>query len=103
MNNTRILLAVGNENVSGILRKYINKAELLHLIDQEIMHFRYLDEIIELHEPEILIVHDVFLPSDTTGKSEREKEWLSFLHLRVKNMKNFGLYSFVNVQEMIYF
>lgn len=80
MNNTRILLAVGNENVSGILRKYINKAELLHLIDQEIMHFRYLDEIIELHEPEILIVHDVFLPSDTTGKSEREKEWLSFLH-----------------------
>lgn len=80
MSKSHVLLAVGNENVSNILRKYINNAEHLQLINQEVMHFQYLDEIIELHDPDLLIVHDVFLPSETTGKKEREEEWLNFFH-----------------------
>lgn len=80
-NRPRILLAVGNENVSQILRKHINMSGKFHLIDQEVMHFRYLDEIIEMERPDQLIVHDVFLPSDKKGKEEREEEWLTFFHL----------------------
>jgi hypothetical protein len=88
MNKSRVLLAVGNENVSSILRKYLREADYLQLIDQEVMHFRYFEEILELHEPDILIVHDVFLPSDTSGKSEREAEWLNFFHALRQNYDN---------------
>lgn len=80
MRKSRVLLAVGHESISQILRKHFGKAEGFQLIDHEIMHFRFLDEILAIEKPEILVVHDVFLPSDSKTKDEREQEWLSFFH-----------------------
>lgn len=82
----RVLLAVGNEIISKILRKHLNTSEAFRLLDQEIMHFQFLNEIIEINDPDILVVHDVFLPSDKETKKEREDEWLTFFHMiRQKN------------------
>ena len=81
----RILLAIGNTEYSKILRSHFaNHADELVVLEQEIMHHKYLDEIVELEKPDILLVHDYYLSSDTVMGPEREKEWITFLqHIRV--------------------
>ncbi|MGN7299765.1 hypothetical protein [Ferdinandcohnia sp. SAFN-114] len=80
----RILLAIGNTDYSKILRSHFaNHSDELEVLEQEIMHHKYLDEIVELEKPDILLVHDYYLSSDTTMGPEREKEWITFIqHMR---------------------
>lgn len=81
----RILLAIGNTDYSKILRSHFaNHADELEVLEQEIMHHKYLNEIVELEKPDILLVHDYYLSSDTEMGPEREKEWITFIqYLRV--------------------
>lgn len=79
-NNSRILLGVGNDHISRIIRSHMATSDRFHIIDQEVMHFSFLEEVLDVEDPDILIVHDVFLPSNTIENKEREKEWLNFFH-----------------------
>ncbi|GLO68279.1 MULTISPECIES: hypothetical protein [Oceanobacillus] len=76
----RILIGVANEYISDILRKYLVPSEHFHIIEQEVMHMRFMEEVLDSEQPDILIVHDVFLPSEKMDSEERQQEWLSFLH-----------------------
>ncbi|MFC0273778.1 hypothetical protein ACFFIX_20535 [Metabacillus herbersteinensis] len=75
----KVLLGIGNKDFSQILRNNLLKQEKDFIVpEQEVMHHRYLSEIVDLEKPDILVVHDYYLPSDNVGKEEREREWLSF-------------------------
>lgn len=78
----KVLLAIGGGAYSNILlRNFSNERETFSICEQEVMHFRFMTEIIEIERPDILIVHDYYLPSDKTTVEEREEEWLNFLQL----------------------
>lgn len=75
-----VLLAIGNKSFSSIILKHLEKhSGSFHIANQEVMHHRYLEELIEVEKPDILIVHDYHLPSDKSTQEEREEEWLSFI------------------------
>ncbi|QAS54818.1 hypothetical protein [Halobacillus litoralis] len=82
----KVLLAIGNTEFSKILKNHIDRhSNSFLLCDQEVMHHRYLEEMIEVNEPNIIIVHDYYLPTDVNTTEEREYEWLNFaLELRKK-------------------
>lgn len=69
----KILLAVGNEDLSVILKRNLTKD--FAVCEQEVFHHRYLEEILENERPDFLIVHDTFLESDSPNES-RDEEWL---------------------------
>ncbi|MBU7595894.1 hypothetical protein [Metabacillus halosaccharovorans] len=76
----KVLLAVGGGAYSNILQRNFSKErDFFTLCDQEVMHFRYMSEIIEIDKPDILIVHDHYLPSEKTEGEERQEEWLNFI------------------------
>lgn len=75
----QVLLAIGNKHYSAIIQKHLESVPgRFKVASQEVMHHRYLDELLEVEEPDILIVHDTNLPSDQSTKEEREDEWISF-------------------------
>lgn len=69
----KILLAVGNEDLSVILKRNLTKD--FAVCEQEVFHHRYLEEILENERPDFLIVHDTFLESELPRES-RDEEWL---------------------------
>lgn len=76
----KVLLAVGGGAYSNILQRNFSKErDFFTLCDQEVMHFRYMSEVIEIDKPDILIVHDHYLPSEQTEVEERQEEWLNFI------------------------
>jgi len=78
----RILLAIGEPNYSKILReKFKNYADDFAVLDQEVLHHKYLLEILENEQPEILIVHDYYLQSDKEVAADKEMEWLNFIEI----------------------
>ncbi|PGT82222.1 hypothetical protein [Bacillus sp. AFS040349] len=80
MNRKNVLIAVGRKEYSKILRTHIsNHPDHFHVAEQEVLHQRYLHEVVDLEKPDILIVHDYYLESEATDKKEREEEWLTFL------------------------
>ncbi|WP_066412865.1 hypothetical protein [Sutcliffiella cohnii] len=76
----RILLAIGEPSYSKILyEKFKNYRDDFTVLEQEVLHHKYLLEIIENEHPEILIVHDYYLQSDKVSKVEKEREWLDLV------------------------
>ncbi|WP_163537291.1 hypothetical protein [Gracilibacillus sp. YIM 98692] len=77
--NRKILLAVGDPTYSQILTDYIQvESDAFQLSAQEVMHYQYMEELIETEQPDILIVHDYYLPNTIPFGKEREKEWLNY-------------------------
>ncbi len=75
----RVLLAIGEPNISKILRNNLNEHhEHFTVEQQEVLHHKYFDEIIGTAPPDIIIVHDTHLESDKGSKQESELEWLRF-------------------------
>lgn len=78
----KVLIAVGDKDYTNILKQnFANYQENFTLSSQEVLHRRYLQEIVELEKPDILIVHDTYLPSSYSTKEERENELLAFIRL----------------------
>ncbi|WP_209124356.1 hypothetical protein [Alkalihalobacillus sp. BA299] len=76
----RILLAIGEPNYSKILReRFKYYADDFAVLDQEVLHHKYLLEILETEQPEILIVHDYYLQSDKETPADKEMEWLDLI------------------------
>ncbi|TYS60692.1 hypothetical protein FZD47_21020 [Bacillus infantis] len=74
----RVLLAVGESNLSKILRSHLVKANF-DVLEDEVLHRNYMNEIIDNEKPNMIIVHDLYLPSEQESQPEREKEMLKFI------------------------
>lgn len=74
----RVLLAVCEPNLSSILRKHMANNGF-DVIDQEVHHRKYLNEIIDYEAPSILVLHDYYLESDFENEQERNAELLNFI------------------------
>jgi len=74
----RVLLAVGDPNYVQILRGHLVGIGF-DVIENDVFHRRFLQEIIEMEQPDTVILHDTFLPSDFDSKDEQEEEILSLI------------------------
>lgn len=78
----KVLIAVGDREYTNILkRNFFNYPDDFTLSSQEVFHRQYLLEIVELEKPDILILHDTYLPSSFNTKEGRENELLDFIRL----------------------
>ncbi|UAL49745.1 hypothetical protein K7887_22525 (plasmid) [Sutcliffiella horikoshii] len=82
----KVLLAIGDKPYSQIVRKALSAySENFRVVENEIFHRDYLDEIIEHEKPNILIVHDFYLQSRKLVKEEKEQELVQIIQsLRIK-------------------
>lgn len=81
----KVLLAIGREDYSSILRSHFSAhPEHFKVLDQDVMHFQYLDEIIDIEQPNILILHDYYLPTDFEGDKKDQGLVAYIQQLRIK-------------------
>lgn len=87
----KVLIAVGDKAYTDILKETFERfSDGFALSSQEVFHRRFLDEIVEVEKPDLLILHDYYLESDLTGTEEREQELLSFIReYRLKHDDSF--------------
>lgn len=72
------MLAVGNKDLGAILSKeFTKRTKEFTLAKQEILHINFLEEIVDMEKPDILLVHETYLESAISEKEEREGEWLN--------------------------
>jgi len=74
----RILLAIGNDDFSNIVRMHFADAGF-DVLDNDVYHRNFLPELLEIERPDIVVLHDVFLPSDTQTAEENELELLKLI------------------------
>ena len=75
----KVLLATGHEDLNRILRNNFRRHEKKNsfkILEHDVVHQRYLQEIVRETQPDIIIFHDYHLHSQFTDSSEREKEWI---------------------------
>ncbi|AND43128.1 MAG: hypothetical protein ACQEXE_19600 [Bacillota bacterium] len=76
----KVLIAVGDKSYTDILiNTFQQHTEDFTLSSQEVLHRRFLQEIVEIETPEILIIHDYYLESDYNRQELKDKELISFL------------------------
>ncbi|MCM3443579.1 MULTISPECIES: hypothetical protein [Metabacillus] len=73
----KILLAIGDSGFSQILRNRLSEAGF-NVIENEVLHRDYLEEIVSNEIPDILIIHDYYLASSRESSEGKEKELLDF-------------------------
>lgn len=73
-----VLLAIGESAISSKLRLYLVQSDFDVIVD-EVLHRKYLDESITLNKPSILIIHDLYLPSELDNGEERDLEMLQMI------------------------
>ena len=78
----RVLLAIGDPNYAQIVRNvlYSQEDHYFNVIDNDVFHRRFLNEIIDIENPDILIIHDELLESDFEDGEEKENEMIQFLN-----------------------
>ncbi|RKJ61888.1 hypothetical protein D7X33_26660 [Butyricicoccus sp. 1XD8-22] len=77
---TSVLLAVGEDNLSKLFRKVlVESGHPFDVLDNEVLHRRFLFEMVAQYQPNLLIVHDKFLPGDKLAAEERDAEMLEIL------------------------
>jgi len=83
---TSVLLAIGEENLSSLLRKVlVGSEQSFDVLYDQVLHRRFLFEMVAQVRPDILIVHDKFLPGDKITPEERDAEMLEILQfIRLK-------------------
>ncbi|WP_028393934.1 hypothetical protein [Bacillus cihuensis] len=74
----RVLLAVGEPNLADILRKFLVEASF-DVSNNDILHRDYLKEIMEAEKPNILILHDTYLPSNSHSEDIKDLEMLQLI------------------------
>lgn len=73
-----ILLAISEQNFTDIIRNGL-VGNGFDVMDKDVLHRNYLNEIIEYEKPSMVIVHDVYLPSDFTEQSAIDDEMLELI------------------------
>lgn len=79
----KVLLAIGHKQYTAIIRNSLQSYAkgYFSVCSQEVMHVRYLDEMIEVEQPDILIVHEYYLTNDIEDTQEREQFWLNWISM----------------------
>lgn len=82
----KVLLAIGNKQYSELLkRNFYQHKDFFSIANQEVLHHRFLEELVDVEKPDILLLHDYYLESDYVRPEIKEKEWQSFIRkMRVK-------------------
>jgi len=71
----KVLIAVGEKSYSSILKETFEKhPEEFVLSPQEVLHRRFLEEILDIEKPDFLIIHDYYLESDFSDQEQRDLE-----------------------------
>lgn len=71
----KVLIAVGEKSYSLILKETFEKhQEEFVLSSQEVLHRRFLEEILDIEKPDFLIIHDYYLESDFSEQEQRDQE-----------------------------
>lgn len=73
-----ILLAITEPTFSQGIRNVLSKGGL-EVIEDEVYHRKYLNDTIELNSPSMVIIHDLYLPSDLSDPTERDMEMLQLI------------------------
>lgn len=74
-----ILIAVAEPSLTAILRNHFEIARM-DVIDNDVLHRKYLNEIIGIESPNMVILHDTYLPSDFEDQSARDEEMLEIIN-----------------------
>ncbi|WP_306010140.1 MULTISPECIES: hypothetical protein [Bacillus] len=74
----RVLLAVGEPNMTSILRNHLVSSGF-DVIEQEVFHRRFLEEVIQYEKPAIIFLHDSYLESDHEELRDRDQEILRMI------------------------
>lgn len=73
-----VLLAIGEQILSDMLRKpLIEKG--FDVSSDEVLHRNYLNELVDIQKPSIVILHDLYLPSDHSNSEQRDVEVLELI------------------------
>jgi hypothetical protein len=76
----KVLLAIGDQSLSLILRKSLEEhRQSFEVLENEVLHSQYLEEVVETEQPDILILHDTYLVSHHETQPQREDEWFNFV------------------------
>lgn len=75
-----IQLAIGNDDFSNILRMHLVEAGF-DVLPNDAYHRNFLSDLLELERPQMVILHDSFLPSEMESKEANEQELLQLLNL----------------------
>lgn len=74
-----VLMAIGNKGISQMLSAPLKKVDM-HVLQDEVIHRNYLNEMIEQNSPSMILIHDDFLQSDFDGDPQkRDKEMLELI------------------------
>lgn len=74
----RVLLAVGESNLTAIFRKHL-RPPTFDVSDNEVLHRNYIPEFLELDRPDIILLHDYYLPSDAVTEKDKDDEILKLI------------------------
>lgn len=74
-----VLLAVGSPEMANILKRHLEEANI-DVLESEVLHRMYLDELIEIENPSMVILHDSYLPSEYEEQAQRDEELLAFVN-----------------------
>lgn len=73
-----VLLALAQPTLSKDIRELLVSGGLA-VHDEEVFHRKYLNDTIELLSPSMVIIHDLYLPSDLENPEERDLEMLQLI------------------------
>lgn len=72
-------MAIGNKKISQMLAAPLNEVEF-DVLQDEVIHRNYLNDMIEQTSPDMVLIHDKFLQSDFDGDDEkRDQEMLELI------------------------
>jgi hypothetical protein len=82
----KVLLAIGDEGLSQIFRRALNShQDDFNVLESEVFHTQYLEEFIDTHQPDILLLHDTYLINEDVSRDERDEIWLGIIQrFRIK-------------------
>ena len=76
----KVLLAVGRKDYATLLRDIFSKKhEHFNVLNEEVVHRRFLYEIIETTKPEIILLHDKNVVSDLPDRASQDEELIQFI------------------------
>lgn len=73
-----ILLAITEPTFSQGIRNVLTRGGL-EVLEDEVYHRKYLNDKIELNSPSMVVIHDLYLPSDLAEPAERDLEMLQLI------------------------
>lgn len=81
----KILLAIGHPNFSEYIKKYIlQHRDKFSIQGNDVLQYKFLDESLEVHKPDILLIHEYYLLKEE-DKESRDKLWFNYLkQLKIK-------------------